>query len=59
MIETIYTFFYEFLFNSTTPAFMSVQGVEFTCIVFTITTMLAVLWLCLMPFKALFRTFFN
>lgn len=59
MIETIYNFFYGWLFNSTTPVFMSAQGVEFTCIVFTITTLLAIVWLCLMPFKVLFRTFFN
>lgn len=59
MIETLYNFFYEWLFSSQTPAFMSAQGVEFTCIVFAIVVLLAVLWLCLIPFKVLFRTFFN
>lgn len=59
MIETLYNFFFEWLFGSQIPTFMSTQGVEFTCIVFTITVLLAVLWLCLIPFKALFRTFFN
>lgn len=59
MINTLYNFFFEWLFASQIPSYMSAQGVEFTCIVFTITTLLAVLWLCLIPFKVLFRTFFN
>lgn len=59
MIEQLYTFFFEWLFGSQIPTFMSAQGVEFTCIVFTVTALLAVLWICLIPFKALLRYFFN
>lgn len=59
MIETLYSFFFGWLFNSTVPAFMSAQGVEFVCIVFSILTMLVVLWLATLPLRALFSWIFR
>lgn len=53
MIETIYTFFYEWLFNSTQPAFLSAQGVEFICLIFTITVMAFVVYVAIIPIKAI------
>lgn len=53
MIETIYNFFYEWLFNSTQPAFLSTQGVEFICLVFTIIVMAFVVYVAIIPIKAI------
>lgn len=51
MIETIYTFFYEWLFSSAVPAWLSAQGVEFICLVFTVTVLLGVVSIALIPLK--------
>ena len=59
MLQNLYTFFYEWLFGSTQPAFMSEQGVEFTCIVVSIIVLVGVVALAFLPLKVLFRIIFR
>ena len=53
MFENLFNFFAEWLFNSTQSAFLSVQGQEFVCIIFTAVTLIGVISLALIPIKKL------
>ena len=59
MLANLYSFFFEWLFGSTVPTWMSAQGVEFTCIVFSIIVMVFVLWLATLPIRLLFSYMFR
>lgn len=59
MIANLYNFFFTWLFNGVVPEFMSAQGVEFTCIVFSIIVMCFVLWLASLPLRLLFSFMFK
>jgi hypothetical protein len=59
MLETLYTFYYEWLFGSVVPSFISAQGVEFVCIIFSAVTLGALLWLAILPFRTLFSWIFR
>ena len=59
MLQNLYSFFYEWLFSSTQPAFMSQQGVEFVCIVMSIIVLVGVISLAFVPLKVLFRIIFR
>lgn len=53
MFNSLYTFFYEWLFDGVAPAYLSAQGAEFATIVFAVVTLLATLSLVLIPIKAI------
>ena len=59
MFVEIYDFFYQWLFDGVQPAFLSTQGAEFTCIVFTIVTLLSVVALVITPIRALISWLMN
>ena len=59
MLQNLYTFFYEWLFSSTQPAFMSEQGVEFVCIIASVVVLFGVISLAFLPLKVLFRIIFR
>ena len=59
MLQNLYSFFYEWLFSNTQPAFMSQQGVEFTCIVMSLIVLVGVISLAFVPLKVLFRIIFR
>lgn len=59
MIQTIYNFFWQWLFNGVQPTFLSVQGAEFITIVFTIMVFALVLWIAVLPIKALLQWIFR
>lgn len=59
MFTSIYNFFWDWLFNSTYPAFMSAQSAEFCTILFAVVVTLFVVWLATLPVKALLRLFFR
>lgn len=59
MFQNLYTFFYDWLFESAQPAFMSAQGVEFTCIVASIIVLVGVIALAFVPIKVLIRFIFR
>lgn len=51
MIETIYNFFFQWLFNGAFPSFLSEQGAEFICITFTIIVMAFVVYIAILPIR--------
>lgn len=53
MFIEIYNFFYEWLFNGVQPEFLSAQGAEFTTIIFSVITIVAVIGLAIIPIRAL------
>lgn len=55
MFVEVYNFFFEYLFNSEIPSFLSAQGTEFTCIVFSIITICALIAVALIPICAIAR----
>lgn len=55
MFAELYTFFYEWLFNSAQPTFLSTQGAEFVCIIFATLVLVWVVSLAVLPIKALVR----
>lgn len=59
MFNTLYTFFYDWLFNGTAPIYMSEQGAEFTTILFCVVTLCAVIALALIPIKAIISFIIN
>lgn len=55
MFAELYSFFYEWLFNSVQPSFLSAQGAEFVCIIFATLVLVWVVSLAVLPIKALVR----
>lgn len=55
MFAELYIFFYEWLFNSSQPTFLSPQGAEFVCIIFATLVLVWVVSLAVLPIKALVR----
>lgn len=55
MFNSLYTFFYDWLFGGVAPTYLSAQGAEFATIVFAVITLIAVISLALIPIKALVR----
>lgn len=53
MFENLFYFFAEWLFNNSQSAFLSTQGQEFVCIIFSALTLIGVLSLALIPIKKL------
>lgn len=59
MFNSLYTFFYEWLFESVQPVYLSAQGAEFVCIVFSVITLVGVVALAFLPIKVLCRFIFR
>lgn len=55
----LYEFFFVWLFNGVYPANLTTQGVELTCIAFTVVTLISCISLVLIPLKWLLRLILN
>lgn len=55
MFVTLYDFFFNWLFGESTVTFLSVQGQEFATILLCVITIVALVWLAILPIKAILR----
>lgn len=59
MFNELYAFFYEWLFAGVQPSYLSEQGAEFACIVFSCTVLIGCVALAFTPIKMLIRFIFK